>query len=302
MTVSVPEQAVCLFEVQQPVDLEEVDAVATVSQQQVTRWHSGQPEAVSDALAQEVPVALVYNGLSHVVMLCSPADLVDFAYGFSFTEGIISHPEQIYSVDLQARYAEDGQYQGIEVQVTLASARFAGLKQQRRNLTGRTGCGLCGAESLQQVFKQPQLVHHASVEALSVQAIDEAVSRLQTQQPLQQLTGATHACAVMDHAGMVLAVREDVGRHNALDKLIGSLLRKQQLPVLQQSQYILTTSRASYEMVQKVAMAGGRGLIAMSAPTALAVNLAKQYHLLLVGFAKPGRCVVYHGSLAEASL
>lgn len=300
MAVSVSEQAACLFEVQQAVHLEEVDAVETVSEQQVTRWQSGLPEAVIDALAQEVPVALVYNGLSHVVMLCSPADLVDFAYGFSFTEGIISHAEQIYSVELQARYAEDGQYQGIEVQIALASAQFAGLKQQRRNLTGRTGCGLCGAESLQQVFKQPQLASHGHFVSLSMEAIDGAVSRLQSQQPLQQLTGATHACAVMTSGGELLALREDVGRHNALDKLIGALLRAKQLHALQYSQYILTTSRASYEMVQKVAMAGGKALIAMSAPTALAVNLAKQYDLLLVGFAKPGRCVVYHGSLAKA--
>lgn len=300
MDVSVTGQAACLLEAPATgTDLESVSAAATISEQAVVRWQSAQSQFVMDALAQEVPIALVYNGLSHVVMLGSPADLVDFVYGFSLTEGIIIHPEQIYSVELQVRYAEDGQLQGIEAHIDLASEQFAALKQQRRNLTGRTGCGLCGAESLQQVFKHPVLAAESAVHAPRLQAVYAAVAQLQSQQPLQQMTGATHACAVVDQHGSLLAVREDVGRHNALDKLIGSLLRRKQLPVLQAGHSVLTTSRASYEMVQKVAMAGGRGLIAMSAPTALAVNLAKQYDLLLVGFAKPDRCVVYHGHLTE---
>ncbi|MGQ2965332.1 formate dehydrogenase accessory sulfurtransferase FdhD [Methylophilus sp.] len=265
----------------------------------VTRWRDGEsPTDVIDTLAQEVPVALVYNGISHVVMLATPADLEDFAYGFSYTEGIISERAQIYGIDAKAIQHGNGQLRGIELHIELATAQFAALKEQRRNLTGRTGCGLCGAESLEQVFKLPAQAK-VPVPALSLQVIDAAMAQLKTQQPLQQLTGATHACAIVNDQGQVLQVREDVGRHNALDKLIGSLLRQSSdLSELWRQHWVLTTSRASYEMVQKVTMTGGRALVAISAPTALAVSLAQEYDFLLVGFARPGQCVVYHGALA----
>jgi FdhD protein len=266
----------------------------------VTRWRDGElPAEVVDTLAQEVPVALVYNGISHVVMLATPADLEDFAYGFSYTEGIISERAQIYGIDAKAIQQGNGQLRGIELHIELATAQFAALKEQRRNLTGRTGCGLCGAESLEQVFKMPAQAK-AAVPSLSLQVIDAAMAQLKTQQPLQQLTGATHACAIVNDQGQVLQVREDVGRHNALDKLIGSLLRQSRdFSDIWRQHWVLTTSRASYEMVQKVTMTGGRALVAISAPTALAVSLAQEYDFLLVGFARPGQCVVYHGALAE---
>jgi FdhD protein len=264
---------------------------------EVTRWRNGQPQSVMDTLAQEVPVALVYNGISHVVMLATPADLEDFAYGFSFTEGIISERAQIYGIDAKAIYHANGLLKGIELHIELATAQFAALKEQRRNLTGRTGCGLCGAESLDQVFKIPSLPT-TSRPNLSLQAIDTAIAQLKSQQPLQQITGATHACAIVNDQGDVLHVREDVGRHNALDKLIGLLLRQNlEFGELWSKHWVLTTSRASYEMVQKVSMAGGRALVAISAPTALAVNLAQEQDFLLVGFARPAQCVVYHGEL-----
>lgn len=261
----------------------------------VTRWRGAQPAVVQDVLAEEVPVALVYNGISHVVMLATPADLEDFAYGFSFTEGIVDHPQQIYGVELQAVY-EAGRLQGIEVHITLAAAQFVRLKERRRNLTGRTGCGLCGAESLQQVFKQP-VQPVSQVPRLAAGVIDAALAALPPWQPLQQSTGATHACALVGEQGEILDVREDVGRHNALDKLLGALLRRQSEGALLDRQWILSTSRASYEMVQKVAMLGGRALVAMSAPTALAVDLAKTYDMLLVGFARTAQCVAYQGCL-----
>lgn len=264
---------------------------------EVTRWRNGQPQSVVDTLAQEVPVALVYNGISHVVMLATPADLEDFAYGFSFTEGIISERAQIYGIDAKAIHHANGLLKGIELHIELATAQFAALKEQRRNLTGRTGCGLCGAESLDQVFKIPSLPT-TSRPNLSLQAIDTAIAQLKSQQPLQQITGATHACAIVNDQGDVLHVREDVGRHNALDKLIGLLLRQNlEFGELWSKHWVLTTSRASYEMVQKVSMAGGRALVAISAPTALAVNLAQEQDFLLVGFARPAQCVVYHGEL-----
>lgn len=264
----------------------------------VTRWREAQSTAVTDALAQEVPVALVYNGISHVVMLATPADLEDFAYGFSFTEGIVTDRSQIYGVEAKAVTQADGQLQGIELHIDLATEQFVALKAQRRNLTGRTGCGLCGAESLQQVYKQPMSPGQPLV-ALSLSAIEGALAGLKSQQPLQQLTGATHAAAVVDEKGQVLCVREDVGRHNALDKLIGSLLRQGcDFSTFWPRHWVLTTSRASYEMVQKVAMCGGRALVALSAPTALAVNLAQEYGFLLIGFAKAAQCVVYSGELS----
>lgn len=137
-----------------------IRAEQAVSTLEVTRWRDQAPVSLPDALAQEVPIALVYNGISHVVMLATPADLEDFAYGFSFTEGIITERSQIYGVDAKAVMQENGQLQGIELHIELATAQFAALKAQRRNLTGRTGCGLCGAESLQQVFKQPMTAGH----------------------------------------------------------------------------------------------------------------------------------------------
>lgn len=277
-------------------ELAPLPAEQAVSQVAVTRWRAAEAQpAVADVLAEEVPVALVFNGVSHVVMLATPADLEDFAYGFAYTEGIIDHPQQIYGVELHA--ACQDQQQGIEVHIDLATEQFARLKERRRNLTGRTGCGLCGAESLQQVFRQPQ---QAGVHApkLSAAVLYAAVAALHTCQPLQQQTGATHACALVDAQGNILCVREDVGRHNALDKLLGALLRAQRTTQgLLERQWILTTSRASYEMVQKVAMLGGRALVAMSAPTALAADLARTYDMLLVGFARAAQCVVYHGSL-----
>lgn len=265
----------------------------------VTRWREDQSTTVADALAQEVPVALIYNGISHVVMLATPADLEDFAYGFSFTEGIITERGQIYGVEARALTQADGQLQGIELHIDLATEQFVALKAQRRNLTGRTGCGLCGAESLQQVFKQPMPASGPLV-SLSLTALEAALDGLKARQPLQQLTGATHASAIADAHGQVVCVREDVGRHNALDKLIGSLLRQgYDFSVFWATHWVLTTSRASYEMVQKVAVCGGRALVALSAPTALAVSLAKEYDFLLVGFARAKQCVVYSGELRD---
>lgn len=274
-----------------------IPAEQAVSTLTVTRWREQQSSVVTDALAQEVPVALVYNGISHVVMLATPADLEDFAYGFSFTEGIITERSQIYGVEAKALMQADGQMQGIELHIELATQQFVALKAQRRNLTGRTGCGLCGAESLQQVFKQP-MAGGEPLQSLSLCAIEAALNALRLKQPLQQLTGATHASAIVDAQGQVVSVREDVGRHNALDKLIGALLRQgEDFSRFWSGHWVLTTSRASYEMVQKVAVCGGRALVALSAPTALAVSLAQEYDFLLVGFAKSTQCVVYSGEL-----
>jgi FdhD protein len=261
-------------------DVKSDDALYSV---QVQRWQAGKLAQVEDVLAEEVPVALVYNGVSHAVMMASPQDLEDFALGFSLTEGILQSPKELYGVELEVH-----ENQGISVYMEIASERFVQLKEHRRNLTGRTGCGLCGAERLEQVFKQPsQLVTHTPSN-IGISAILNAFEQLPSKQALQKITGATHACAWVDEQGKIGLLREDVGRHNAMDKLLGALA-KQGYP----TGFILTTSRASYEMVQKVAMLGYGCLAAVSAPTGLAVRLANEMQVTLLGFVRGQQCVIY---------
>ncbi len=248
-------------------------------------WQAGQPSLAykNDVLAEEIPVALIYNGVSHVVMLATPQDLEEFALGFSLTEGILNDKSELYGIEILE------QAQGIELHCEIASARFANLKERRRNLLGRTGCGLCGAESIGQAMRVPDVrAVTPALETLSHAAIQFAFESIQGEQVLQQTTGATHACAWVDNQGQVQLVREDVGRHNALDKLIGALAKS-----AQPAGFVLTTSRASYEMVQKVASAGINFLVAISAPTGLAVRFAEDNGVTLVGFVRDNRHVVY---------
>jgi len=260
------------------------DISAPTKTYKIQRWQNGQLKKTSDHLAEEVPVALVYNGVSHAVMLATPQDLEDFALGFSLTEGILLDKSELYGVDVQPKE------NGIELQLEIASERFVQLKQKRRNLTGRTGCGLCGAESLQQIFHLPKVVKTASITPvkLSRQSVFKAHSEMRAKQNLQQLTGATHACAWATIDGEIQHLREDVGRHNALDKLIGVLCKQ-----MVHGGFILTSSRASYEMVQKVAMAGFDALVAISAPTGLAVRIAEEYDITLLGFVRDQQYVAY---------
>ncbi|MCK2182569.1 formate dehydrogenase accessory sulfurtransferase FdhD [Halomonas sp. YJPS3-2] len=256
---------------------------------EVYRDASGQAgDEAEDALALEVPVALVYNGISHAVMMASPADLEEFALGFSLTEGILAHPHECY--DLEVLEASDG----LTVQLTIASQRLAELKQRRRSLAGRTGCGLCGTEALDQAIRP---IPRVRAPALSDDAIQHALGALAEHQRLQAATGATHAAAWCDADGRIRLAREDVGRHNALDKLIGALAR-QGGP--SEGGFALVSSRASYEMVHKSASAGIGALVAVSAATSLAVEQARKAGLMLVGFARPGRHLIYHRPAAVA--
>lgn len=249
----------------------------------VLRWQAGHIEKTIDQLAEEVPVALVYNGISHAVMLATPDELEDFALGFSLTEGILEDKSELYGVDVVQ------QEQGIELQLEVAAERFAKLKEQRRSMAGRTGCGLCGAESLTQVFRLPaKVADHALQDKVKVSSVMKAQANMPAMQVLQQKTGATHACAWANQAGDIVYLREDVGRHNALDKLIGALIKADVT-----GGFILTSSRASYEMVQKVAMAGFNVLAAVSAPTGLAVRMANSYHVTLLGFVRDQQYVAY---------
>lgn len=255
------------------------ETLATVS---VLRSRDGVLTRSDDVLAVETPVALEYNGISHVVMLASPADLADFALGFSLTEGIITSPSECYGIDVESR--PDGRLLHIEI----ASERFVNLKERRRNLAGRTGCGLCGTEALDQVTRWVSPVTHRH--PVRPALMTAGMRAMQTLQTLQQQSGATHAAAWMSEAGEVVCVREDVGRHNALDKLIGALAERG-CDLTRGA--LLITSRASYEMVQKAAIMGIGAIAAISAPTSFAVQLAEQAGVTLLGFMRDASYVVY---------
>lgn len=238
-----------------------------------------------DQLIEEIPVALVYNGISHAVLLATPTDLEDLALGFSLSEGILASRSELYDTE-----RVDGN-RGIELRLEIASERFAGLKARRRNLAGRTGCGLCGVESLDALARpHTPLAARAPV---PVEAAFAGLSALPAHQPLRQATGAVHAAAWIDRDGTIHALREDVGRHNALDKLLGHLAAARFDPA---SGFVLVSSRASYEMVQKTLALGIGCLVAVSAPTGLAVELAEEAGLGLAGFARDRRMVIYAGA------
>ena len=254
----------------------------TLAEVSVLRCRDGERTVSADVLAVEVPVALEYNGISHVVMLASPNDLEDFALGFSLTEGIIAQPSELYDVEVERR--DDG----LLVHLQIASERFVALKARRRNMTGRTGCGLCGTEALDQVRRVVEPVTHR--QHFADHQLMAGMRAMQALQPLQQQSGATHAAAWMDAQGQVVLVREDVGRHNALDKLIGALVTRQ---TDLRTGALLITSRASYEMVQKAAIMHIGLIAAISAPTSFAVSLAESTGVTLIGFMRDHSYVIY---------
>lgn len=257
----------------------------TFNKIEVEKCQGGVCVSAIDTVAEEVPVALVYNGISHVVMMATPQNLDDFALGFSLSESILQHPRELLDCFV-TDVAE-----GIHVDLHISDERFAALKEQRRNLTGRTGCGLCGAETLTQVTREIKPVNSSAL--FSAQQVYSGFVQMQSLQYIQRQTGATHAAGWLNAAGKVEIVREDVGRHNSLDKLLGALVKSNQDL---STGGILITSRASYEMVQKSATAGVGFLAAISAPTGLAIRLANQSQLTLLGFVRAHSHVLYtHG-------
>ena len=260
----------------------------TSRQVTVSNWQNGQSRSADDHIAAEVPIALTYNRLSHVVMMATPADLEDFALGFSLTEGIVGSPADLLSASILPR---DG---GLEVAMTITEPWFDRLATQRRNLTGRTGCGLCGAERIEQALRYPAPVRDSV--RVGHAALQVALAAMQARQPLQAITGATHGAAWCALDGQILLLREDVGRHNALDKLIGALARAglgTSGGFDPSAGFLLVSSRASYEMVLKAATVGMQVVVAVSAPTTLAIEFAERCGVTLVGFARPGRHNVY---------
>lgn len=244
-------------------------------------------ETRDEVVAEEVAVALVYNGISHAVMMATPCDLEDFARGFSLTERIVDKPSEIYDIEVESVTTGAGG-RGIEVRLTVASQRMVRLQERRRSLAGRTGCGLCGVDSLEAAMR-PVTTSPPSGTVLR-QAIERAMAALPDHQRINRMNGATHAAAWASADGTLLAVREDVGRHNALDKLGGALARCGELAP---GGFVVVTSRCSYEMVHKAAALGALAIAAVSAPTSLAIEIADQAGLALVAFVRDGRLTVY---------
>jgi FdhD protein len=246
------------------------------------RWQNGASEECAEQVVEETPVAIVYNGIPHVVMMATPANLEDFALGFSITEELIRTPDDLKSMEI-VRYS-----QGIEIQAVIAPECESVVASRSRRLTGRTGCGICGADSIAAVLKQLHPVTSSAV--VSPTIIERAMRSLMAHQTLNEAAGAVHAAGWATWDGTVDLAREDVGRHNALDKLIGALLTQR---VDHASGFVVVTSRASFEMVQKATVMGAPLLAAISGPTGLAVRIAQHAGLTLVGFARNGRLTVY---------
>ena len=247
----------------------------------VVEVREGPPRALRDRVAEEVPVEVRFDDAPFAVMMLSPTDLEDFGHGFALTERGLAMAD-VLSVTVQAVL------EGMLLDVRTRHPPSDPAPE--RALPGRSGCGVCGSRRLEDLVKRPPRLPEPA--PIAPDALDRALLALDRQQPVNAATGAVHAAAWCDASGSLLLAREDVGRHNALDKLIGAMQR-QGMPAA--DGFALVTSRASYEMVAKAAAAGIGALAAMSAPTALAVDLAQACGMQLVAFARPGRHVRYAG-------
>jgi FdhD protein len=246
------------------------------------RVSGGRAEPVIEAIAEETPVTIAYNGAAHAVMMATPADLEDFAVGFSLTEGLVESAAQIMGITV-VRYSR-----GIELQLDVPAEVAAGAGTRSRRLSGRTGCGICGTESVDQVLRE--LPSISSSARFAGEAIGRAMQELAGRQPLNAITGAVHAAGWARSDGTLVLVREDVGRHNALDKLVGAIVR---MGAHAAEGFVVVTSRGSFELVQKTAILGAPLLAAVSAPTALAIRVAESVGLTLAGFARDERVTLY---------
>lgn len=239
-------------------------------------------------VAEEVPVALAYNGKPHVVMMCTPADIEDFARGFSLTEEIVANATEIGAIKV-VKYS-----QGIEVAIAIPDARAARLADRGRALVGRTGCGLCGVTTIDDALRPGRHVCAPPFAPLPVDALFSAADSLAAWQIYNDGTNAVHAAAWADRTGTIVFAREDVGRHNALDKLIGAMSVAELDP---RAGFVLVTSRASYELVQKCAAVGIVALAAISRPTGLAIRMADAAGIGLAGLVR-GRSANFYAHAA----
>ncbi len=240
-----------------------------------TAWRAGERAGGERTIPEETAVAFTYNGSSYAVMMATPQDLEDFAVGFSLTEGIIRSPSEIESLEIVEQPI------GIELRMRLTEPHATAFRERRRYLAGPTGCGLCGIETLSEAMRMPTAVTDAS--SLTPKEIMAALDALHGLQAINQMTHAVHGAAFYRRGGGLLALREDVGRHNALDKLAGTLARNS---VAGHGGVCILTSRLSVELVQKAAAIGIPILVAVSAPTALAVRTAEACGITLAAVAR----------------
>jgi FdhD protein len=258
---------------------------APSSRTPLKRCRNGAFEPGERLLPEETPVALVHDASTSAVMMATPADLEDFAIGFSLTEGLIGDVSEVRELEI----AEDPH--GVEVRMWLAAERSAELTARRRNLVGPTGCGLCGVESLAQAFSPPAQVPTGG--RITADQVQEALSALMAAQHLGAATRTVHAAGYWTAGQDAMTVREDVGRHNALDKLVGALARTDSNVT---DGAVVLTSRVSVEMVQKAARLGAPILVAVSAPTALAVRTAEACGMTLIAVARQDGFEVFTGA------
>ena len=251
-----------------------------LKRQIISRTSTNSSSALSDLVAEEVAIAFAYNGQSHAVMMASPICLDDFAVGFSITEKIVDSPKDIRQIDIQAAH------QGICINLQIKPKLMERLAGRRRQLSGRSGCGICGIADL--AAAMPSLQPLQATPRPDHATIENAVQTFHRKQSLQEQCGAVHAAALFDQSGKLLALREDVGRHNALDKVIGATIG-----LAKPEHFVLMSSRASHELVVKTVMAGIGSLVCISAATTLAIEMAEQTNLNLLGFIRGSRQIVY---------
>ena len=261
------------------------------------RFHHAERGVVAQSrvLANEVPIALVFNGISHAVMMGTPLDLEDFAIGFALSEGIIDHASDCYGVEVRpvdaAAAGLPAGMNGMEVQVDISSRCFARLKDHRRSISGRTGCGVCGVESFAALdLSFDALPARDWVSQVDLPTVLTAINNLPALQTLNAQAGAIHAAGWATLNGQVHEVIEDVGRHNALDKLLGRLARTDRLG---QPGFVVLSSRGSHELVRKCAKLGIGALATISAPTAMGVQMAQLTGLRFWGLCRPPQATLY---------
>lgn len=257
---------------------------AGFQERQVTRHRGADAARAGDRVIEEVPVALVFNGISHAVMMVTPRDLQPFAMGFALTEGLVAKPADVFDIEVREHA------RSFEIDITIASEDFVQLKQQRRSMAGRSGCGVCGIESLELLDLRPRRIQAAPLPEPLQPAVARAASELGQYQELQRTTGGVHAAAWCGVDGAVLKVCEDVGRHNALDKLIGHLALE---GADMRNGFVFMSSRASYELVRKAARMNIPMLATISAPSTLAIDIAAEAGIKLLSFCRQDGCVEY---------
>lgn len=253
-----------------------------VEERRFVRLENDEASEDSAPVAEEVPVAFVYSGRAHAVMMATPADLEDFAVGFTLSEEVVASRAEIGSVRVSPHS------RGVELAIEIPAAAVERLAERTRAISGRTGCGLCGVEAIDDAVREPRVV--ASSLAVAPEALWRAGAALEARQPFNRATRAVHGAAWAAADGELRVVREDVGRHNALDKVLGALAREE---VDASTGFLVVTSRASFELVQKAAAFGVPLLAAVSRPTGLAVRLAERCGMTLVGLLRGRTANVY---------